>query len=127
MGNICGLIPRELTAGPLERDEDCMSVALHSNRRRALLHRLHRVLHLEDYSYVYAAHHHFVWNHNVMLYIALTSEREFYDLYLMESALRAPDGDIAVILIPEHHQAHKELCKDKQVKEENLFLSSFLG
>ena len=114
MGNICGLIPRELTAGPLERDKDCMSVALHSNCRRALLHRLHRVLHLEDYSYVYAAHDHFVRNY-MMLYIALASEHEFYDLYLVESALRAPDGDIAVILIPEHHQAHKELCKDKQV------------
>ena len=41
----------------------------------------------------------------------------------MESALRAPNGDITVILVPEHHQAHKELCKDKQ---DNLILLYFL-
>ena len=44
----------------------------------------------------------------------------------MKSALRAPNGDIAVILVPEHHQAHKELCKDKQNRE-RLFLFKTLN
>ena len=41
----------------------------------------------------------------------------------MESTLRAPNGDITVVLVPEHHQAHKELCKDKQ---DNLISLYFL-
>ena len=39
---------------------------------------------------------------------------------LMKSALGAPNGDITVVLVPEHHQAHKELCNDKQKLGENL-------
>ena len=41
--------------------------------------------------------------------------------YLMESTLRAPDGDITVILVPEHHQAHKEICKDKRDNSISLY------
>ena len=85
-----------------------MSVALHSHRRRALLHSLHGVLHLMDQSY------------SGRLSILSTRLLSDYLSNLMKSALGAPNGDITVVLVPEHHQAHKELCNDKQKLGENL-------
>ena len=88
-----------------------MSVALHPHRRRALLHRLHSVLHLMDQSY------------SGRLSIVLILSTRLLSEYLsnlMKSALGAPNGDITVVLVPEHHQAHKELCNDKQKLGENL-------
>ena len=85
-----------------------MSVALHPHRRRALLHGLHGVLHLMDQSY------------SGRLSILSTRLLSDYLSNLMKSALGAPNGDITVVLVPEHHQAHKELCNDKQKLGENL-------
>ena len=88
-----------------------MSVALHPHRRRALLHSLHSVLHLMDQSYSGGL--------SIVLILSTRLLSEYLS-NLMKSALGAPNGDITVVLVPEHHQAHKELCNDKQKLGENL-------
>ena len=95
-----------------------MSVALHPHRRRALLHSLHSVLHLMDQSYSGELWYIFI-DHMDCGYFEETVAF-WISFNLVKSALGAPNGDITVVLVPEHHQAHKELCNDKQKLGENL-------